>query len=391
LGAARFVDCPVVFQEKGRVSTRSWRRFVAVALTLGGLRLGCATPSVHPDAVVHHNAGVEYLRGGSCEPAEQRCRLALEYGEHFAHPHNCLGLVALHCGDDPGRAAQHFRDALSRDDEFAEAHNNLGVTFMRARPPDYDAACERFEAALAIDPRFVDARENLGSCRMRQGVMRGETGDLAARRRAFTEARSHLLRLVELDPDNANAQHYLGYIDLLSGRYDVAERRFRRCLELDPDHRFCSYNRGVLYLRTARCDDAVAAFVDVLRGPERNEVSVSARHNLAVAYATCAEEDAALKAQLPDLRRRPDDPEPHVALGRLYARAGKSEQAMRVWQRATTLDPAYCPAYAELIRGQRAEGGDPAPFCLALRDCLRDPRHPRPDAEDWRALCEPFD
>ena len=40
----------------------------------------CIEKTVHPQAIMHHDMGVEYLKQGQCEQAEERCRLALEYG-----------------------------------------------------------------------------------------------------------------------------------------------------------------------------------------------------------------------------------------------------------------------------------------------------------------------
>ena len=40
----------------------------------------CIDNSVHPEAIKHHDVGIEYLNNGQCVQAEERCRLALEYG-----------------------------------------------------------------------------------------------------------------------------------------------------------------------------------------------------------------------------------------------------------------------------------------------------------------------
>ncbi|MGF1511718.1 MAG: tetratricopeptide repeat protein [Myxococcota bacterium] len=382
----RHIDCTAVFQDKDNVSRAGMAVFVPTfwgGMAFMWIAAGCTTPSVHPDAVIHHNVGIEYLQAGKCEEAEERCRLALEYGTSFAHAHNCLGLVALNCRGDLDVAAQHFKDALARDGDFAEAHNNLGITFFRRTPPRYALACEEFEEAIRIDPRFTDGRENLGTCLMRQGMIAGKTGDLQARRARFALARSHLLRLTELAPTNFNAFHHLGFMDLVSDRYRSAEERFERCLELDPDNPMCSYNLGVLFLETARCHPAIDAFVRVLRTSEPSEVSVSARHNLAVAYELCAREDEALARELPALRRNPGSAEIHHRLGHLYAELGRPSQAIQTWRRAASLDPRFCAAHADLVR---AHGATPSrrEHCRALRECLE--RVDNPETDDRSAL-----
>ena len=176
---------------------------------------------------------IAYLRQGQCVAAEERCRLALEYGESFEHPHNCLGLVALQCHGDLDVASRHFKTALAVNADFAEAHNNLGVCFFRRTPPEYDLACEEFKAALEIDPGYFDARENYGMCVMRRGTVAGDAGDAAERKELYAEARSHMIRLLEMSPNNFNARHHLGLMDLFEERYAGAEEHFKRCLEID--------------------------------------------------------------------------------------------------------------------------------------------------------------
>lgn len=368
--------------------------FAAAGRTLAAwvalLAAACATRSVHPEAIKHHDLGIEHLARGQCVQAEERCRLALEYGPAFQHPHNCLGLVALECRRDLDAAADHFKDAIALDADFAEAHNNLGTTFFRRDPPDYSAACDEFRAALAIDPAYVDARENLGLCLLRRGTILGTMGDLDARAERFAEARSHLIRLLELAPDNADALHHLGFMNLEEQRWRSAEENFRGCLEIDPDNPYCSYNLGYVYLETARCEDAIRVFVGALASERATEVAIAARQNLGVAYELCAREDQAVASMLGAMQRNPGDARAHFDLGHLYARKGRPERAMTEWVYATRLDPSFCRARAALA-DLALDGGDAAAVdahCAALAECVEAARGERePETEETLARC----
>jgi len=337
-----------VFQEKDGVS----RRWLSCFLALGA----CAHPEIHPDAVTHHDRAVEHLQAGRCERAEERCRLALEYGRHFAHPHNCLGLVDLECREDLASAARHFEDALARDEDFAEAANNLGITFFRRDPPDYDEARRLFERAVGIDPRYADARANLGLTALRQGFLARSSGRAERSPRLFALARSHLLRLREMAPERVDVHHHLGFLAMQEGRVEAAERHFSDCLDRAPDDPMCTYNRGTLALQQGRCPEAISDFLAVLSGPNHLDVAVSARHNLGLAYEQCSEEEQdELREGLAAVRRDPAAPEAHVALGRAYQAAGRSELARLEWERALRLEPTHCPAHAALARQARSE------------------------------------
>ncbi|MEM1022247.1 MAG: tetratricopeptide repeat protein [Myxococcota bacterium] len=341
------------------------RRWLACFLAFGS----CAHAEIHPDAVVHHDQAVEHLAAGRCEQAEERCRLALEYGRHFAHPHNCLGLVDLECRFDLDDAARHFKDALTRDADFAEAANNLGITFFRREPADYEQARRLFEQALEIDPRYADARANLGLCALRQGFLAQSSGREDRARRHFAESRSQLMRLRELAPERADVHHHLGFVALQEGRLDEAEGHFDDCLARAPDDALCTYNRGTLMLRLGRCPDAIAALLSVLAQPDGMELEVSARHNLGLAYEQCTEhEQGALRDSLAAVRRDPAAPETHVSLGQAYLSLGQRELARMEWERALRLAPGHCPAHAALAREADSEKKRKT-HCMAYLTC----------------------
>lgn len=318
-------------------------------LALSAARCGaCVEKTVHIEAIRNHDRGIEYLKQGNCVQAEESCRLALEYGPNFEHPYNCLGMVALTCHGDLDAAAQHFKDGLSVNPDFAEAHNNLGTVFFRRSPPNYDAACDEFKAAIEIDPGYFDARENYGMCLMRRGTVVGGKGDLEGQKALYREARSHFIRLLEMDPNNFNARHHLGFMDLGEERFASAEQNFKRCLEIDGENAVCCYNLGNTYLATARCSEAIQSFICALRGQNETEVSVGARQNLGVAYEMCAKTDGAIKEFLDRIKLDPGNPQHHYDLGQIYHEKGLPDQAVNEWENTVKLDPYYCPAYYRL-------------------------------------------
>lgn len=308
----------------------------------------CIDKTVHPKAIQHNDVGIQYLNEGECRLAEERFRLALEYGPNFEHPHNGLGMVSMVCDHDLDAAAQHFKDAIAINVDFAEGHNNLGTTFFRRNPPRYDEACDEFRAAIEIEPEYFDARENLGMCLMRRGTIEGDKGNLDRREELFAEARSHLIRLLEIYPDNYNARHHLGFMDLLEGRFASSEQNFKRCLEIDAENPVCSYNLGNLYIATARCEDAIQAFIGALRDPDAIDVAVGARKNLGVAYELCAKNDGAIREFLDQIKSDPGNPTHHYDLGHIYLDKGLPSQAVNEWEITVKLDPTYCPAYYDL-------------------------------------------
>ena len=326
-------------------------RNLALAGLLGLCMVRCAScidRTVRPEPIAHMEAGIRYLEDDECVQAEERFRLALEYGPNFEHPHNGLGMVSLLCKNDLDEAAQHFKNAIAINADFAEAHNNLGTTFFRRNPPRYNEACDRFEAAIEINPAYLDARENLSLCLVRRGTIQGDQGNVDERSKFYKKARSHLIRLIEIAPLNFNARHHLGFMDLVEGRYAAAEQNFKRCLDLDKENPVCSYNLGNVYLETARCGEAIQAFIAALRDPDATDVAIGARQNLGVAYEVCARNDGAIREFLDRIKSDPGNPTHHYDLGLIYLQKGLPDQAVNEWENTVKLDPTYCPAYYDL-------------------------------------------
>ena len=309
----------------------------------------CASTVIPPEAMAHHDIAIQYLNQGQCLEAEERCRLSLEYAPNFAHPHNCLGLVELHCRNNLEEAARHFKRAISANSDFVEAHNNLGVTFFRRNPPMYDEACEQYTAAIEINPGFLDGRENLGLCLMRRGVIAGSKNDLERRKGYFRKARSHLIRLTELNPDNFNARDYLGFMDLIEQKFAAAERNFKRCLEIDEENPVCAFHLGQTYLNTARCNDSIQYFVSSLRSGDQS-IAPESRKNLALAYEQCAKSDGAIKSFLETIKNDPGNPTHHYDLGNIYFDKGLYDRAINEWENTVKLDSTYCMAYFKLAQ-----------------------------------------
>ncbi len=311
--------------------------------------LSCAVqPPFPPPPIPDCDVGIEYLGQNRCLEARERFGLALEYGEGQPCAHNGLGLIAMSCENDLDRAAQFFKDAIAYDPNYAPAHNNLGASFLKRHPPRYEPACEEFRAALEIDPEFLDARENLGLCLMRQGILEGTFKRNERQAELFGQAQSQLVRLLEREPTNANARHYLGLMALVESRYEEAESQLARCLELDPINSGCSYNLGTLYLSTGRCERAIESFVGALRPGTESEVAIEARGGLQAAYEQCAKKDGALEVFLARIKSQSGNPVSHFDLANIYKDKGILERAKAEWTAAVVLDPTFCPPYFEL-------------------------------------------
>ena len=130
-------------------------------------------------------------------------RLIAELGRFVCRRKPSLKTVAdaARIRKDWTAAADAYRNYLVTMPKDAAAHNDIGITYCELG--QYDAAHAAFSNAAACDPGLISAHLNLGHLALQQ-------------RRAYGEAVSHYLAVLELDPNQADARRQisLAYYEL---------------------------------------------------------------------------------------------------------------------------------------------------------------------------------
>ncbi len=131
----------------------------------------------------------------------------------------------------PDEAAGKYREALKWNPDFAQAHNNLGSLLAKAQR--LDEAVEHYRKAIALDPNYAQARVNLAGLLAFQGQTdeavklyeeairikpeaagpRLSLARLHMENHRNTEAETQLGKLLETDPNNADARQLMKEID----------------------------------------------------------------------------------------------------------------------------------------------------------------------------------
>jgi predicted TPR repeat methyltransferase len=170
-------------------------------------------------------------------------------------------------------------------------------------------------------------------------------------------------KVLELEPDNANALHYLGmvthrqgdseqaltlmarsleqvsdqpdwYSNLgivlqASGKFEAAMEAFRRAIALEPAHVNALNNLGVLHKLYGRLDEAEASYRAVIAiDPNHPDVYL----NLAVVLDQTGRTTDALTAYCKAITLRPSHPEAHRHLAMAYSVIGDAQKAIEVCQ-----------------------------------------------------------
>ena len=173
----------------------------------------------------------------------------------------------------------------------APALSNLGAAFNRLER--YDEAETHLRRAIELDSRTMQVHRRLGNALYKQG--------------RYPEAVDAYLIAVEQRPGDAAAYSNLGAALNKLKRYDEAETHLRRAIELNPGYTF--------------------RFLAALRAEQQRY-------------------DEMLEFLQWPIDIDPDDPEAHLNMGLALSHLGRSDEALRSFDRALSLDPALEDARA---------------------------------------------
>jgi len=134
----------------------------------------------------------------------------------FAHFQLAYVYTALKRGDE---ARAEYERAIAIDPKMPEAYLNLGILLLDKQ--EYAAAVPPLSKAVDLLPAQSRPRSLLA-------VAQDRSGDQEGAARSFEG-------VLHLEPNDLNANHYLGDLDLRRAKPAQAEARFRHALQIQPD------------------------------------------------------------------------------------------------------------------------------------------------------------
>jgi len=233
-------------------------------------------------------------------------------------------------------ATEAFQRVVNINLNSFMAYYYLGLCLIADRR--YGEAIEPLKIALDLQPDYVQAHMALGDACLKQG----DAG----------EARAEYLRVLDLQPNYAAAHDGLGRLFESIGQDDAAEAQYHQALEINVAFADPYTHLGDLYLRRGRLDDAIDLFLKAIAvKPD----FASAYTRLGIAYARRHLYDDAIAAARKSQILSPQDPEPYVALARVYLDLESDRRAEAEIQAALALDHDHPGAHLILSDLKRAQ------------------------------------
>ena len=201
-----------------------------------------------------------------------------------------------------------------------------------------------FAAAQVTRPAAAPAKQNLTSPQiMALAEQRRQAGKLA-------EAELYCRRVLESDPDNAEAYHLLGIIAHQSGNLAHAIDHLKRATALAPDIALYHANLGEMCRLAKRVDEAIA---EGKRALEINPDYADALSNLGIAYYEQDKFEDALSCYERAIELRPEFVEAHSNRGNALRALKRLDDAIAAYRRALDLRPSFADAWNNLATSLR--------------------------------------
>lgn len=190
----------------------------------------------------------------------------------------------------------------------------------------------------------------------------------------FPAAENLCRQVLALQPNHADALHWLGLIALQGGRPSDAERDFRRALASNPQAAGLYLDLGNALQAQGQLTSAIDSFQHAIR---LKPVNATAYYNLGNAYQAQNDFAAAIASYRQAIRFKPDYIKAFYNLGLLLKVQGQLEEAARCFRNVLHFQPAWPEALNELglllkIQGNLDEAASKLQQAVTLKPDLAD-------------------
>ena len=152
-------------------------------------------------------------------------------------------------------------------------------------------------------------------------------------------------QVLQVDPEQAVANHLLGMVAHQAGRVANAEGFYRRAIQLNPEYAEAHSNLGVALFQQGRLDEAICTFQGLI---SLNPGQVEGYHRLATVLAARGRPVDANRCLLQALDREPNSVVTLALLADLHVSQGQLDQARSCYEQALKQQPTHAGLHTNL-------------------------------------------
>jgi putative PEP-CTERM system TPR-repeat lipoprotein len=279
-------------------------------------------------------AGNAYLQAGDVKMAEEHFRLAAQADPANKQAQTALALTRMRTGNAADALAELTQ--IAADDSDVSADMALIAANMRRNQPD--------AALKAIANLEKKQPGNPVSHNLRGGVLLGK-GDSNGARKSFEQA-------LALNPAFLPAANALAQLDLRENKPDDARKRYESVLATAPKNAAALLALADLRARTGAKPEEIGALIE--KAVAASPAEPATRLALIGHFVRVNEPKKALTAVQEALAATAERPELLDAAGRVYQLNGDTNQALAIYGKLASLQPATAHPYLRMAEIQVA-------------------------------------
>ncbi|MDP7010304.1 MAG: tetratricopeptide repeat protein [Verrucomicrobiota bacterium] len=167
----------------------------------------------------------------------------------------------------------------------------------------------------------------------------------------LSEAKAIYRQVLEEDPDNVDANHYMGVLAHQAGRNDIAIGLIQKAIECNPNRPEIHCNLGIVYKQMGLLKDAIASYRYALAlKPHHAE----AHYNLGIILRSQGLLKEAETSYRKALKSQPGNDEIHNNLGMVMQEMGRIDEAIACFRKAAAINPGNTSARGNLALALKA-------------------------------------
>jgi tetratricopeptide (TPR) repeat protein len=281
------------------------------------------------DARVSYISGLLAIDKGDTKLAVERLNDALRKDENLFGAWQDLGLLYAKTGRWK-ESSETFTELTKRQPTSVEASYFLALSFFNSqRPKEAEAEIRR---TLRLDSGSADAHSLLGIILLSGGKSNGEAMD-------------SLLQAVALQPNNFDANFYLGRVQYASREYANALKSLQKSVEIKPANVEARFFLGTVFEALGESEKALNEYREIVKLDEK---SFFGQVGLGALLAKQGKIDDAIISLNRAIALDKNSFEANWALGRVYILQEKFAEAENVLQKAVSLQPNRTDARYQL-------------------------------------------
>jgi len=336
-----------IYEKKGDIKQAEYERL------LGGKKVQAISSSeqpVLPEGVV---LGDQLAAKGEVERAAEAYRSVLKALPDAVQPYERLGALYLKAGRD-GEAMAAYREANYRQSENPDVYYHLGQLYEKRN--QLDEAVVSYKRAIEKKPDFAEARLKLADIRLSRGntqeaveqyqeflKLKPESADIhlklarvLAKNKALPQAVESYLAVLKLAPDNPDAHRELAAVYRTQGEAEKAVAHYKRALELAKGDTESRNALVTFYVKNKQYDELTVLLkeaAELAPGDPNNH------YRLGLVYDFRKEYSSAIDSYKKAVELKGDHARALHALGRVYMKTGRLEEARQALEAAKQADP----------------------------------------------------